>query len=66
MIDARHEGAPVIALADGMPPVELADARTSTADNATVAVGGSGLFPVITLPYVEIQSFAFNLERSPL
>ena len=66
MIDARHEGAPVIALADGMPPVELADARTSTADNATVAVGGSGLFPVIALPYVKIQSFAFNLERAPL
>ena len=66
MIDGRHEGAPVSALADGMPPVvELADARTSTADNA-IAAGCSGLLPVIALPYVELKHGVFDLHRSAL
>ena len=64
MIDGRHEVAPASALADGMPPVELADARTSTADNATIAVGCSGLFPVIALPCVELNPRAFLLQSS--
>ena len=67
MIDGRHEGASVSALADGMPPVvELADARTSTADNATIAAGCSGLLPVIALPYVAHKPGDFVLHRSAL
>ena len=66
MIDGRHEGAPVSALADGMPPVELADARTSMAANATIAAGCSGLLPVIALPYVELKPGDFKLQSSAL